>query len=167
MTYSRLALVSVLTLVWVLRMDVQARPPGPQAPAPSEEAPPVLVVPPGYTYSPQGRRDPFVNPIPKAVSAAPGAPVSRLPGLRGVSVSEAVIAGVVTSREPAMNLVVILAPGDKTYFAARNDYLFDAVIKDIQMDSVVFALTLPGRPGSPQIPPRELVRKVRTSGENQ
>jgi hypothetical protein len=151
---------------WTAEAAAQAAQTQGAAPA-ADDPPPVLAVPPGYNYSPQGRRDPFVNPIPKPESTEPEVPAIRPPGLRGVLVNEAVIAGVVTSREPSMNLAVILAPGNKTYFASRNDTLFDAVVKDIQTDSVVFALTLPGRSAEPQLPPREIVRKVRTSGENQ
>jgi hypothetical protein len=134
-----------------------------QAPAQvQEEPPPVLAVPPGYKYDPRGRRDPFVNPVPKPAPKAPEIPVVRPAGLKGVLVSEATIIGVVTSKEPQMNVAVILAPGNKTYFAARGDELFDAVIKQIRADEVVFELSAPRRQGD-QTPPREVVRKVRTT----
>jgi Tfp pilus assembly protein PilP len=137
----------------------------PQATA-QVEPPPVLAVPAGYRYEPRGRRDPFVNPIPKPIEAEPAPPpVMRPPGLKGVLVAEAKLQGVVSSREFSMTKVIILAPGNKTYFAAKGDYLFDAVIKDIQPDAVVFTL-LP-KPNAPQPTIRELVRKVRpTTGEN-
>jgi hypothetical protein len=168
MVYSLLVLFTALAFVWGSPLEAQAQAaPAQNAPSVPEDPPPVLAVPPGYKYEPQGRRDPFVNPIPKPAGNEVDIPVNRPPGLRGVLVNDAVVAGIVISREPTMNYAVILAPGNKTYFAGRNDSLFDAVIKDIQVDSVVFALTLPGRPSEPQLPPREIVRKVRTSGENQ
>ncbi len=143
----------------------------PQQPAaaqpPAVDPPPVLAVPAGYRYDPRGRRDPFVNPVPKAAQPEPEIPVVRPPGLRGVLVSEATIIGVVTSREPSMNMAVILGPGGKTYFATLGEKLFDAVIKQIQADAVVFEVPAPGgQAGQGQAaPPREVVRRVRTTGE--
>ena len=83
--------------------------------------------------------------------------------------SEVNLLGVVTSREPSMNKVVIGAPGKKTFFAAPGDALFDAVIKEIRPDSVVFTLNPPiNRPGQPQTSVnREVVRRVNPApGEN-
>jgi hypothetical protein len=166
--YPLLLIITALVLAWMSPIGMEAQtPPAQTAPPVPEDPRPVLAVPEGYRYDPQGRRDPFVNPIPEPASKEPEVPVNRPPGLRGVLVNDAVIAGVAASRQSAMSLAVIQGPGNKTYFAARNDALFDAVVKDIQLDAVVFALTVPGRPGEPQIPPREIVRKVRTSGENQ
>jgi len=143
------------------------QPPAPAAP--QDEPPPVLSVPKNYRYNGRGRRDPFVNPVPKPVAqpaaAAPAIPKVRPPGLKGVLVAEASISGVVTSREPTMNVVIIGAPGNKTYFAHIGDALFDAVVKDIKLDTVTFALTAPGGSAS-ESPPREIVRKVRpTTGD--
>ena len=106
-----------------------------------------------------------MNPVPKAALPEPEIPVLRPPGLRGVLVSETTIIGVVTSREPSMNVAVILAPGGKTYFATLGDELFDAVIKRIQADAVVFEVpALGGQTGQGQAaPPREVVRRVRTT----
>jgi hypothetical protein len=168
MMYPLLILISSLALAWMSPLNMVAQtPPAQTAPAVPEEPRPVLAVPEGYRYDPQGRRDPFVNPIPEPTSTEPEVPVNRPPGLRGLLLNEAVIAGIAASKQSSTSLAVIQAPGNKTYFAARNDVLFDAVVKDIQLDAVVFALTVPGRPGEAQVPPREIVRKVRTSGENQ
>lgn len=138
-----------------------------KAPAQNEE-PPVLSVPQGYKYDGRGRRDPFVNPVPKPIAKAPVAPPpprQRPPGLKGVFVSEATVAGVVTSREPSMTVVVISAPGGKTYFARVGDALFDGVVKDIRLETVTFVLTAVG--DSTQGGPREIVRQVRPApGEN-
>src|SRR5262245_39714069 len=135
-----------------------------QAAAPVEPVP-VLSVPPGYRYDSNGRRDPFVNPIPKPVEEKDPPPVVRPPGLKGVLISEAKLMGVVTSREASMTKVIIVAPGNKTYFAARGDSLFDAVVKEIKPDAVVFAMVGPVRPGQPSN--REIVRRVHpATGEN-
>jgi hypothetical protein len=136
----------------------------PPAPAEEQEPLPVLAVPPGYKYEPRGRRDPFVNPIPKPAVPEPEIPIVRPPGLRGVLVSEANIIGIVTAQDPSMTVAVIQAPGNKTYFAARGDELYDAVVKEIQTDAVIFTVT--GSPKDAKNPPREIVRKLRsTPGE--
>ena len=130
-----------------------------QAPAvPAEEVPPVLSVPKDYRYNARGRRDPFVNPVPKVVDDPP-LPVKRPPGLRGVLVAEAQIAGVVTSKEPSMTVVIIAAPGAKTpYFARVGDQLYDAVVKRITMSNITFTVT--GPTGDAKTP-RDIVRRVR------
>jgi hypothetical protein len=160
-------LVMAVVAVTTPHAAAQAAPP-PQATP--EEAPPVLAVPRGYKYDPRGRRDPFVNPVPKPPAPEPAIPVIRPPGLKGVLLVEANLTGVVTSREAtAMNRVVIAAPGGRTYFAAPGDALFDAVIKEIRPDSVVFTLAPPGgNRGGQQPANREVVRRVNpVPGENQ
>jgi hypothetical protein len=134
-------------------------------PAPQEEAPSVLTVPKDYRYNSRGRRDPFVNPVPKPKAAEIAQAKSRPPGLKGVMLNEAQIAGVVTSGEPTMNVVVISAPGARAaYFARVGDQLFDAVVKNIRMDAVTFTLTASNN--DPKAP-REIVRKLRSSpGDN-
>ena len=132
-------------------------------PQQQDEQAPVLSVPRDYHYNARGRRDPFVNPIPKPVQKAappPPAQAVRPPGLKGVLVAEADIIGIVVSREPSMNVVTIAVPGGKRYFARVGDSLFDAVIRGIRADSVTFAVTAPGD----QNAPKEIMRKMR--GEN-
>src|SRR5438034_7865603 len=128
----RVFVLTILSIaVWISPALSQA---GKPAPPPPEDPPPVLTVPKNYKYEARGRRDPFVNPVPKPVSAAAAIPVVRPPGLKGVLIAEATIAGVVTSREPSMNLVIINAPAGKTYFARIGDELFDARVKEIRLD---------------------------------
>jgi len=154
-----LVLISISTVL-SLPAYPQAQPQKPAQAAPQDEPPPVLTVPKDYHYNARGRRDPFVNPVPKPVVKAPAAPpVSvRPPGLKGVLVAEADIAGIVVSREPSMNVVTIAAPSNKKYFARVGDALFDATVKSINSDSVTFALT---NPGPDRNAPREIVRKMR------
>ena len=142
----------------------QAQPP--QPPKPPEEPLSPLSVPKDYHYNGRGRRDPFVNPIPKPAANVPNAAGGPRPpqcpqsqGLKGVLVGQAAIAGVVTSREASMNIAIISAPGGKTYFARVGDSLCDAVVKNIKLDTVTFMPSLP--PGSDQKGVREIERKVR------
>jgi hypothetical protein len=134
-------------------------------PVPLDELPSVYTVPKEYQYSARGRRDPFVNPVPKPKTPAVTPLAARPPGLKGVMVSEAQIAGVVTSKEPSMNVVIISAPGARAaYFARVGDELYDAVVKTIKLDTVTFTLTASG--ADPKAP-REIVRRVRPNpGEN-
>jgi hypothetical protein len=143
-----------------------------QPPKPPEEPPSPLSVPKDYHYNGRGRRDPFVNPIPKPAANAPNAVAGgprppkcpQAQGLKGVLVGQASIAGVVTSREASMNIAIIGAPGGKTYFARVGDALCDAVVKSIKLDTVTFMPSLP--PGIDQKGVREIERKVRpTPGE--
>jgi hypothetical protein len=166
----RVSIVLIVAIVAVIPI-VGAQTTPPPAQPQVEEAPPVLTVPRGYRYDPRGRRDPFVNPIPKPPPDEPPVPIVRPPGLRGVLMTEANLLGVVTSREPSMNRVVIGAPGARTYFGAPGDSLFDAVIKEIRPDAVVFTLAPPGGNRGQQTTPagdREVVRRINpVPGENQ
>ena len=158
MKHRVLILISFLIAALGLTTYALARPQQPQV----EEPPPVLSVPKDYRYNARGRRDPFVNPVPKpkAAATAVAPPSARPPGLKGVLVQEAQVAGVVTSRESAMNIVIISAPGAKTpYFAHVGDQLYDGVIKSIKLDTVTFTMT--GPDGGNQRAAREIVRKVR------
>jgi len=164
MNYRRVFLIIVLSLAGSLTAFSQApqQPAAPAAQQPEEPLSP-LAVPKDYHYNARGRRDPFVNPVPKPVIPKSEVPaiVARPPGLKGVLVAEAQIIGIVVSREPSMNVVTIQAPGGKKYFVRVGDALFDAVVKGIKEDSVTFAVTAPGtdrRDG------QEIVRKMR--GDN-
>ena len=135
----------------------------PAAPAPPpivvEDPPPAMAVPQSYKNDMRGRRDPFINPVPKPPKPEPEIPLVRPPGLKGVLFSEAVIKAVISSKVPEMNRVVITAPGGKTYFAKKGESLFDAVVKEIQWDGVVFELRSRDREGKTTA--REVIRKVR------
>src|SRR5262245_25045273 len=158
-------IVLILGLGIAAFSQAPAQVPPANPPVPQEEPPPVLAVPKDYRYNAGGRRDPFVNPIPKPLT--PDAPpvIVRPPGLKGVLVREAGIAGVVTSKEPTMNVVIISTPQGRTYFARVGDSLYDGVVKEIKLDTITFLMSAP-RDGN-EATPREIVRKVRpTPGEN-
>src|SRR5262245_55054573 len=117
-----LTFLSIPTLVLSFAYLSHAQNQTPPVPATTPEEPPVLAVPKGYHYNAHGRRDPFVNPVPKPKKPVVQDPEKRPPGLKGLLVEEAQIAGVVTSRDPGMNVVIISANGVKTpYFAHIGD----------------------------------------------
>jgi hypothetical protein len=162
MKYRAIAFSVVLAAAWSSLAFAQAPNTSSQL---ADEAPPVFSVPREYKYDSHGRRDPFINPVPKAAGTKPAAPIVRPPGLKGVLMAEATIAGVVTSRVPSMNVVIINAPAGKTYFAHTGDELFDALVREIRLDSVTFAMKSSAS-GTDRATPREIVRKVRpTPGE--
>ena len=125
-----------------------------------EPVPPPLAIPQGFQYDPRGRRDPFVNPVPppQAVDTLSLVPAVRPLGLPGVLLNEALLIGVVTSEEPSMNVVVVLAPNNRTFFARAGDELLDAVVKEISPNAIVFEVKPLG--GQPEPEQREEV--VRT-----
>jgi Tfp pilus assembly protein PilP len=110
--------------------------------AEAEEIKP-LTVPAGFHYRPDGRRDPFVNPVamkaPAAAEPGPTKPIIRPDGLPGVLVSEVRLSGIVRAQDVAMTKA-ILSVGRKTYFARQGDNLFDGVIKEIRPNEVVFMM---------------------------
>jgi len=152
--------ISAVLLMIITGVDLpaQAKKPAAPPPPPVDEGPPAMSVPASYKYERRGRRDPFVNPVPKPVKAEAEVPVQRPPGLKGVLVSEATIAGIVWSKEASMKRVVIAAPGGKTYFAQMGESLFDAVVKEIQRDGVVFEVK--AKDGQGRNTSREVTRKI-------
>ena len=146
--------------VFGLNGFAQAKPPAAPAEPPKqeEEAPPAMAVPRDYRYQVRGRRDPFVNPVPKPAAPAPAVPIDRPKGPRGVLLSEAQIAAIVVSKEaPELTRVLIKTSSGRTYSLRKGDALFDAVVKDIRRDAVVFELTSTNRGTSTA---REVVRKI-------
>lgn len=121
-------LVVTGALVLVLSGAAAAQTP-PAAPAP--DAPPAGDV---FTYSPDGRRDPFVSLIargsePRGRSGEAGA------GLAGLAVAELSVRGVVqTGRGP---VAMVQAPDGRTYLARANDQLLDGTIKTVTPDGLV------------------------------
>ena len=114
----------------------------PKAAAKVEDPPPPLSVPAGYRYEPRGRRDPFVNPVPKTQGgglAEDPIPVVRPDGLPGVRVSEVKLSGIVHSTDNEMNKAMLVV-GRNTYFAKKGDRLFDGVVKEIRRNEVVFGM---------------------------
>lgn len=151
----------LLIIVWVFGLSLPAFPQAKKTPAPVEEQTPVLTVPKDFRYNAnRGRRDPFVNPVPKpkVVANTPRQEPPRPPGLKGVRVAEVQISGVVASKEPSMNVVIIAAPGAPSpYFARVGDQLFDGVVKSISFTTVTFSMAPQEDPKAPS----EVVRQVR------
>jgi Tfp pilus assembly protein PilP len=104
-------------------------------PAPSAAKGPQLE-PQGYTYDPQGKRDPFVSLFRRGSDVArSGATGGRPAGLAGLETSEVTLKGTVASQG---SFVGILQGADnKTYIVKAGDKLLDGTIRTINPDSMV------------------------------
>ena len=99
--------------------------------------------PGGYSYNPQGRRDPFVSLL-RPVQA--GGPKTRKPGMEGFLIQEVALKGIV--RTPGGGMGVAAKPGfialfagpdpTKSYFATTGQRLYDGVITAVDSNSVTF-----------------------------
>jgi len=113
---------------------------GPQAPAvdrPPAATPaprPAPVVTQGYTYNPEGRRDPFVSLVDRGTDQKGQSP--KPPGLPGVSVSDIALRGIVANTRAY--IAMVQGPDGKTYIVRNGDRLYDATVKAVLADAVVF-----------------------------
>jgi Tfp pilus assembly protein PilP len=97
----------------------------------STEPPPA---PAGFTYNPEGRRDPFVSLAGRgADTGADGG--SRPAGLAGLATEELTLRGTLRSRD---GFVAMLQGADqKTYIVRPGDKLFDATVSSISQNDLV------------------------------
>jgi Tfp pilus assembly protein PilP len=115
---------------------------GGAAPAPSPagqtaEAParPSALEPSGYTYNPEGRRDPFVSLVRRGAESPGTAPTVRPAGLAGLTASEVSLRGTLKGRD---GFVAMLQGADnRTYLVRAGDRLLDGTIRTITADEVV------------------------------
>ncbi len=112
-----------------------AQTPAPAGQAPAAEALPPLE-PPGFTYNPEGRRDPFVSLVRRGATTARGGPTGARPaGLAGLETAEVTLRGTVRSRE---GFVAILQGADqKTYIVRAGDKLLDGTVRTISQNDMV------------------------------
>ena len=123
-----LAAAIVMTPMAAMAQQQQAEAPAPQTGA---------LEPHGYTYNPQGRRDPFVSLIRRGAES-PGTPTGPRPlGLAGMTASEVSLRGTLKGRD---GFVAMLKGADnKTYLVRPGDKLFDGTVRTITADAMVIA----------------------------
>ncbi|MEO7274124.1 MAG: hypothetical protein ABIX28_20805 [Vicinamibacterales bacterium] len=95
----------------------------------AEQAPPS-----GYSYNPEGRRDPFVSLVGRGTDPKDLKSMSGIPGLL---VNDITVKGVI--RGTSGYLAMIQAPDNKTYIIRSGDRLADGSVKTITQDGVVFS----------------------------
>ena len=107
---------------------------GEAAPAAKPAAPPEPQQ--GFTYNPEGRRDPFVSLLRRGAGAqGAGGAAARPPGLAGLGVGDVTLKGTVQSRD---GFVAILQGSDqKTYIVRPGDKLLDGTIRTITQNDMV------------------------------
>jgi Tfp pilus assembly protein PilP len=104
----------------------------PSAPAAATPAAPSAQM--GHSYSPEGRRDPFVSLLRRGsdVVVPPG---QRLPGLKGLGTGEVTLRGTMASQG---GFVAIVQGSDsKTYIVRSGQQLADGTIRSISADALV------------------------------
>ena len=120
-------------IVFAASVPADAQAPAPAAGTPAraaEQAPP----PNGYTYNPEGRRDPFVSLVGRGDDTKG---VKTTNGVPGLLVNEITVKGVI--RGTSGYLAMIQSPDNKTYIIRSGDRLADGSVKTITQDGVVFS----------------------------
>jgi type IV pilus assembly protein PilP len=113
-----------------------AAPPAGTPGAPAQPgAKPAPLPSPAFTYSPEGRRDPFVSLI--GSGADPKFSGARPTGVPGLLINELAIKGIVKDRTGFA--AMIQGPDNKTYVIKAGDRLMDGTVKSIVPDAVVFS----------------------------
>jgi len=91
----------------------------------------------GYSYDPNGRRDPFVSLTARG-GDLPGAGGAKPAGLPGLLVNEITVKGVLKSPKGGF-IALVQAPDNKTYIIRAGDKVMDGTVKAITQDAVVFS----------------------------
>ena len=129
-----LFLATLVLAVTVGPSSAQAPAAPPASPPPSAQ-PSDPVEPQGFTYSPDGRRDPFVSLMRRGSEIARDPGGSRPAGLPGLATSEVTLSGIMTSNG---GFVAMLEGVDKkTYIVRSGDRLFDGTVRAISKDTMV------------------------------
>ncbi len=121
---------------------------GPAAPATTRgvvaPVPPVVPPPPAverptapepFTYKPEGRRDPFLSLVNRAITSEARPMTKRPEGVPGLSWDEIALRGIFHG--PKGPVALVQGPDTKTYQVHVGDRFFDAVVKAITPDSLV------------------------------
>lgn len=110
------------------------KPTSPTAPAPTASS---ALEPQGYTYDPQGRRDPFVSLLRRGSDVTRSSAGSRANGLAGLETSEVTLKGTIASQGTYVG--ILQGSDNKTYIVRAGDKLLDGTIRAISPDSMVIA----------------------------
>jgi Tfp pilus assembly protein PilP len=90
-------------------------------------------VPQGYTYNPEGRRDPFVSLLRRGAETTPTG--KRAAGLAGLATAEVSLRGTLKSQSGFVGIVQ--GVDSKTYIVRAGDKLSDGSVRTITADSMV------------------------------
>jgi hypothetical protein len=145
-TRLRFHLVAAMVVMPALGFGQPAAPPAdsaavPTAPPPTADAGELNLAletrADGYTYNPQGRRDPFINLL-KSVAGKPTDTI-RPSGIAGFVINEVHLRGIVENPSGSGKYIaLLLGPDGKTYFPKVGQRLYDGVITAIDAVTVYF-----------------------------
>jgi Tfp pilus assembly protein PilP len=111
----------------------------PQAPAPTPAAAAPAPAPPPpadtFTYTPDGRRDPFVSLLTRGGERHVPRPGQDVEGVAGLAVDDLTVRGILSS--PTGLLAMVQSPDKKTYLVRQNDKLLDGIVKAITPEGLV------------------------------
>jgi type IV pilus assembly protein PilO len=109
----------------------------PDRPRPVGWPPPLA----NFSYSSDGRRDPFVRLVSQNHDRATALPARQRPeGVAGLAVDEVVVRGIVRSRGGW--IAIVSAPSGRTYFIRPGDTLMDGRVQFITDEAVVLLQAL-------------------------
>lgn len=89
----------------------------------------------GYTYNPEGRRDPFVSLLKGGTDARTARAGGGVDGIAGLSVNEISVRGVVAGR--GGYIAMVQGPDNKTFLVRQNDRLLDGTVKTVNAQGLV------------------------------
>ena len=133
------AAVALLALSAALGAAAQQTAPAPPpaavpgAPAPNASA--TAAPSSAYTYTPEGRRDPFISLLGRGNE--PKSRDNRPSGVPGLLINEVSIKGIV--RDRSGYVAMIQGSDNKMYVVKAGDRLMDGTVKSIVEDAVVFS----------------------------
>ncbi|MCC7242972.1 MAG: pilus assembly protein PilP, partial [Acidobacteria bacterium] len=133
----RLIVAAAVAAVFQTVAAAQAPPPALPPAVGTAPAPPAAPTPPAnYTYSVDGRRDPFVALIGRGgVQRGSTRPEVRAEGLSGLTAEELVVRGIIESR--GAWVAMVSGPSGKVYNVRPGDRLADGTIRAVTAESVV------------------------------
>ena len=105
------------------------------AASPAAAAAPPPLEPQGFTYDPQGRRDPFVSLLRRGSDAQRPSGSTRPSGLAGLETSEVTLKGTIATQGSYVGIV--RGSDSKTYVVRAGDKLLDGTITVINPESMV------------------------------
>lgn len=107
----------------------------PAPPAATQAPSPAPAPPDGYSYDPEGRRDPFVSLIKGGTDSRGTRAPGGVDGVAGLAVDEISVRGVVAGR--GGYLAMVQGPDHKTYVVRANDKLLDGTVKTVTPQGLV------------------------------
>jgi Tfp pilus assembly protein PilP len=133
----RISLPIVIAISFGTPVAAQSVPTATVAPA---QAAPAKVEEKGYTYNPEGRRDPFVSLLRRAADTDRTPAGVRPGGLAGLAAGEVALKGVLRGQEGYLG--ILLGADKKSYIVRPGDRLLDGTVRTIAADSLVIVQQL-------------------------